>query len=151
MWQDFKKFIMRGNVIDMAIGVIIGGAFGAIAKSLVVDVLMPPIGLLLGGVDFANLFILLRGGDPAGPYPTLADAQAASAVTINYGVFFNTVISFLVVAFVMFLVIKGITAMQKKEAPPPPSTKKCPFCRSEIAIEATRCAFCTAELPAAEA
>jgi large conductance mechanosensitive channel len=148
MWKEFKAFIMRGNVVDMAIGVIIGGAFGAIAKSLVADILMPPIGLLLGGVDFANLFALLKGGDPAGPYASLVDAQAAGAVSINYGLFLNTVISFVIVAFVMFLLIKGMNNLKRKEeAPPPaPTTKKCPYCLSEVAIEATRCAFCTSEL-----
>ncbi len=153
MWEEFKKFIMRGNVVDMAIGVIIGGAFGAIASSLVTDVIMPPIGLLLGGVDFSNLFILLKQGEAPGPYLTLADAQAASAVTINYGLFFNKVISFLIVAAVMFVLIKALNSLKRKEEPapePPPSTQKCPFCLSEIAIEATRCAFCTSELPAAE-
>jgi len=150
MWEEFKKFVMRGNVIDMAVGVIVGGAFGAIAKSLVTDVIMPPIGLLLGGVDFGNLFIVLKQGSLPGPYPTLVDAQAAGAVTINYGLFFNTVINFLIIAFVIFMLIKGINALKKKEEPtppPPPSTKKCPFCLSEIPLEATRCAFCTSELP----
>jgi large conductance mechanosensitive channel len=148
MWKEFKAFIMRGNVIDLAIGVIIGGAFGAIVSSLVSDIVMPPIGLLLGGVDFSSLFILLKAGDPAGPYGALADAQAAGAVTINYGVFFNTVISFLIIALVIFLLVKAMNRLQReKEAPPPvPTTKKCPFCFSEIAIEATRCAFCTSEL-----
>ncbi|MBN1581268.1 MAG: large-conductance mechanosensitive channel protein MscL [Anaerolineae bacterium] len=148
MWKEFKAFIMRGNVVDMAIGVIIGGAFGAIAKSLVTDVLMPPIGLLLGGVDFANLFLLLKAGDPAGPYAALADAQAAGAVSINYGLFLNTVISFVIVAFVMFLLIRGMNRLKRKEEvpPPAPTTKKCPYCLSDVAIEATRCAFCTSEL-----
>jgi large conductance mechanosensitive channel len=149
MWKEFKAFIMRGNVLDMAIGVIIGGAFGAIVSSLVADVIMPPIGLLLGGVDFASLFILLKAGDPGGPYGSLADAQAAGAVTINYGVFINTVISFLIVALVIFFLVKAVNKLKREEeeAPPAaPTTKKCPFCLSEIAIEATRCAFCTSDL-----
>ncbi len=134
----------------MAIGIIIGTAFGAIARSLVDDVIMPPIGLLLGGVDFTNLFILLKPGDPAPPYATLADAQTAGAVTINYGLFINVVISFIIVAFVVFLIVRGINRIRKEEEAPPtePTTKECPFCFSEIAIKATRCAHCTSELPA---
>jgi large conductance mechanosensitive channel len=148
MWKEFKAFIMRGNVMDLAIGVIIGGAFGAIVSSLVSDIVMPPIGLLLGGVDFSSLYILLKAGDPAGPYGSLVDAQAAGAVTINYGVFLNTVISFLIIALVIFLLVKAMNKLQREEEAPPaaPTTKKCPFCLSEIAIEATRCAFCTSEL-----
>lgn len=151
LWQEFKTFIARGNVIDMAVGVIIGGAFGAIAKSLVTDVIMPPIGLLLGGVDFSNLFLVLKQGSTVGPYLTLADAQAAGAVTLNYGLFINTVINFLIIALVIFMLIKGINTLKKKEEPAPaapPATKKCPFCLSEIPIGATRCAFCTSQLPA---
>ncbi len=148
--QEFKKFIMRGNVVDMAVGIVIGAAFGAIIKSLVADIIMPPIGLLLGGVDFANLYTLLKAGDPAGPYASLADAQAAGAVTINYGVFINTIISFLIVAFVIFLIVKNINRMQAEEAAPPaaPTTKECPFCHTEIPIKATRCPHCTSELEA---
>jgi len=151
MLKEFKEFALRGNVVDMAIGIIIGAAFGAIVKSLVDDVIMPPIGLLLGGVDFANLFILLRPGDPVPPYATLADAQTAGAVTINYGLFINAVISFVIVAFVVFLIVRSINRMRKEEEAPPaePTTKACPFCFSEVAIKATRCAHCTSELPAA--
>ena len=151
MWKEFKKFVLRGNVLDMAVGVIIGAAFGAIVKSLVGDVIMPPIGLLLGGVDFANLFILLKEGSPGGPYVLLADAQAAGAVTINYGLFINVVISFLIVAFVIFLLVRGVNRLERKEkAPPPePTTKECPYCLSTIPIKATRCAHCTFELPTA--
>ncbi len=115
MLKEFKEFAMRGNVIDMAVGVIIGGAFGTIAKSLVADVLMPPIGLLLGGVDFSNLFVTLKDGVPPGPYLALSDAQAAGAVTMNYGVFLNSVISFLIVAFAVFMVIKAINQMKREE------------------------------------
>ena len=148
MLKEFKEFALRGNVIDMAVGIIIGGAFGTIVKSLVDDVIMPPIGLLLGGVDFANLFALLKAGSPPGPYASLADAQAAGAVTINYGVFINNIISFLIVALVMFLLIRSMNRMTKEEEAPPaePTTKECPYCLSTIPIEATRCAHCTSEL-----
>ena len=149
MLKEFKEFILRGNVMDMAVGIIIGSAFGAIVKSLVDDIIMPPIGLLLGGVDFANLFVLLKAGSPAGPYASLADAKAASAVTINYGMFVNVVITFVIVAFVVFLLVRGINRLKRKEeAPPPePTTKECPYCLSAIPIKATRCAYCTSELP----
>jgi len=149
MLKEFKEFAMRGNVVDMAVGIIIGGAFGTIVKSLVADVLMPPLGLLLGGVDFSNLFVILKqGAKAAAPYAALADAQAAGAVTVNYGVFINSVISFLIVAFAVFLLIKGINNLHRKEdAPPPePTTKECPFCLSTIAIKATRCPNCTSDL-----
>ena len=150
MWREFKAFAMRGNVVDMAVGIIIGGAFGTIVKSFVADVLMPPIGLALGGVDFSNLFLVLSRGDPAGPYATLADAQAASAVTINYGVFINAAISFAIVAFALFLLIRGMNALHRTEAPPPPpSTKECPRCATPIPIKANRCPHCTSELQAA--
>jgi large conductance mechanosensitive channel len=150
MLKEFKEFVLRGNVLDMAVGIIIGAAFGTIVSSLVNDVIMPPIGLLLGGVDFANLFTLLKAGSPAGPYASLADAQAAGAVTINYGVFINAVISFLIVAFVVFLLIRSINRLRREEEAPPaePTTKECPFCLSTIPIGATRCAHCTSELPA---
>ena len=150
MFKEFKEFVLRGNVVDMAVGIIIGAAFGTIVKSLVDDVIMPPIGLLLGGVDFANLFMLLKAGSPAGPYASLADAQTAGAVTINYGVFINAVVSFLIVALVMFLLIRSINRLKREEEAPPaePTTKECPFCLSTIPIKATRCAFCTSELTA---
>ena len=148
MLQEFKKFAMRGNVVDMAVGIIIGGAFGTIVKSLVADVIMPPIGLLLGGVDFSDLFITLKEGATAGPYATLATAQEAGAVTISYGLFINSVISFVIVAFAVFLLIKSINKMQTEEEVPEeePTTKDCPFCVSTIAISATRCPNCTSEL-----
>ena len=148
MLKEFKEFALRGNVVDMAVGIIVGAAFGAIVKSLVDDVIMPPIGLLLGGVDFANLFISLKAGSPPGPYTSLADAQAAGAVTINYGVFINAVISFLIVAFVVFLLIRTINRLEKQEEAPPaePTTKECPYCLSTIPIKATRCAHCASEL-----
>ena len=115
MLQEFKKFAMRGNVVDMAVGIIIGGAFGTIVKSLVADVIMPPVGLLLGGVDFSNLFLTLKEGATAGPYSSLAVAQEAGAVTISYGIFINSVISFLIVAFAVFLLIKSINKLQAEE------------------------------------
>ncbi|MBA6413469.1 large conductance mechanosensitive channel protein MscL [Parahaliea sp. F7430] len=148
MFDEFKKFAMRGNVVDMAVGIIIGGAFGTIVKSLVSDVIMPPIGLLLGGVDFSDLFITLKEGATAGPYTTLAMAQEAGAVTISYGLFVNAVISFLIVAFAVFLLIRGINRLQAKEEEPAaePTTKDCPYCLSSIAIKATRCPNCTSEI-----
>ncbi len=150
MINEFKQFAMRGNVVDMAVGIIIGGAFGTIVKSLVSDVMMPPLGLLLGGVDFSDLFITLKEGATAGPYATLAAAQAAGAVTIGYGVFMNAVISFLIVAFAVFLLIKGINKLQsEKEEPAEPTTKDCPKCFTAIPIKATRCPNCTSEIGSA--
>jgi large conductance mechanosensitive channel len=148
MWKEFKEFALRGNVLDMAVGIIVGAAFGTIVKSLVDDIIMPPIGLLLGGVDSANLFILLREGAPVAPYASLADAQAAGAVTINYGVFINAVISFLIVALVVFVLIRGFNRMRREEEAPPaePTTKECPYCMSTIPVGATRCAYCTSPL-----
>ncbi len=149
MLKEFKEFAMRGNVMDMAVGIIIGGAFGTIVSSLVKDVLMPPIGLLMGGVDFSNLFIVLKeGAAAAAPYAALADAQKAGAVTVNYGVFLNAVISFLIVAFAVFLLVKGMNAAKRKQEAPPaePTTKDCPHCLSAIPIKATRCGHCTSEL-----
>jgi len=150
MLKEFKEFAMRGNVVDMAVGIIIGAAFGQIVTSLVNDVLMPPIGLLLGDVDFSNLFLVLKGGAVAGPYASLADAQAAGAVTVNYGLFVNTVISFVIVALAVFLLIRGINRLQRPEEAPPaePTTKECPHCLSTIPLQATRCPHCTSELEA---
>jgi len=149
MLRDFKEFAVRGSVVDMAVGIIIGGAFGTIVKSLVDDVLMPPIGLLLGGVDFPNFFWVLKGGARPGPYASLADAKAAGAVSINFGAFLNTFISFLIVAFAVFLLIRGINALRRKEkAAPPASTKECQYCASSISIKASRCPHCTSQLAA---
>jgi large conductance mechanosensitive channel len=147
MFKEFKDFAMRGRVIDMAVGVIIGSAFGTIVKSLVDDVIMPPIGLLLGGVDFSNLFVVLKEGTSPKPYASLAAARELGAVTLNFGIFINTITSFLIVAFVVFLLIRSINKLQTKEAPAPePTTKECPYCVSEIPIKAVRCPNCTSEL-----
>jgi large conductance mechanosensitive channel len=150
MLQDFKAFIMRGNVIDMAVGIIIGMAFGVVVSSLVNDVIMPPIGLALGNVDFANLFVILKEGLTPGPYVSLADAQAAGAVTINYGVFINTVVYLLIIAAVVFfLIVRPVARMQahkKAEEPAAPTTKECPYCATSIPIQASRCPNCTSEL-----
>ncbi len=148
MMEEFKKFAMRGNVVDMAVGIIIGGAFGTIVKSLVDDVIMPPIGLLLGGVDFADLFVTLKDGATAGPYATVLAAKEAGAVTLNAGLFVNSVISFTIVAFAVFLLIKGMNSLQKKEEEPAaePTEKECPHCFTSIPIKATRCPHCTSEI-----
>jgi len=150
MFKEFKEFAMRGNVVDMAVGIIIGAAFGAIVGSFVADVIMPPIGLLLGKVDFSNLFVVLKSGAVPGPYATIAVAKQAGAVTLNYGVFFNTIISFLIIALAVFLVIRQINKLKRKaEAPAAaPTTKECPYCYSAVAIKATRCPFCTSTLKA---
>jgi large conductance mechanosensitive channel len=139
MLDDFKKFVMRGNVLDMAVGIIIGAAFGKIVSSFVGDLLMPPIGLLLGGIDFSNFFINLSGGE----YPTLAAAREAGAVTINYGAFFNLLLDFLIVALAVFLLVRVVERMKKQETAAEPTTKKCGECLSEIPKDARRCAFCT--------
>lgn len=149
MIKEFKNFVMRGNVLDMAIGIILGSAFGVIIKSLVTDVLMPPIGLLLGGVDFSNLFITLKQGATTGPYDSLALAQEAGAVTINYGLFLNAIVSFLIVAFAIFILIRSVNRLKKEEeavAPAEPTTKDCPYCFTTIPIKAARCPHCTSEL-----
>ncbi len=150
MLKEFRDFAMRGNVVDMAVGIIIGAAFGSIVSSLVADIIMPPIGLVLGNVDFANLFLTLKEGELAGPYAALAEAQAAGAITINYGLFINTIISFLIIAFAVFLLIRGVNRIQEEEPAPPeePTTKDCPFCFSKIAISASRCPNCTSQLEA---
>lgn len=142
MWEDFKKFIQQGSVIDLAVGVIIGGVFGSIVNSLVNDVIMPPVGLLVGNVDFSDLYINLSGGD----YQSLAEAQSAGAVTINIGLFINTLINFLILAFVIFILIRQVNKLQKPEPTGAPTTKECPFCFSSISIKATRCPQCTSEL-----
>ena len=157
MLKDFKAFIMRGNVVDMAVGIIIGAAFGPIVTTLVNNVIMPPIGLLLGKVDFANLYVLLKEGKTAGPYASLAAAQAAGAVTISYGVLINVIINFIIIAAVVFFfIVRPIARMNARQAaakaapaaPAAPTTKECPFCMSTIPIKATRCPNCTSQLSA---
>jgi large conductance mechanosensitive channel len=148
MLKDFKEFAIRGNVVDMAVGIIIGAAFGTIVNSLVSDIIMPPIGLLLGNVDFSGLFIVLKEGTIPGPYTSPVAAKAAGAVTINYGLFVNTIISFLIVAFAVFLIIRNINKLKRQEEVPPsiPTTKECPYCLSVIPVKAIRCAHCTSEI-----
>lgn len=148
MFKEFREFAMRGNVLDMAVGIIIGAAFGTIVSSLVQDVIMPPIGLLLGRVDFSNIFLVLKEGKLAGPYASVAAAKSAGAVTINVGIFLNTIISFVVVAFAVFLLVRTMNKLKREEATPPPVqvTKECPYCFSGIPIKATRCPNCTSEL-----
>ena len=155
MFKEFKEFIMRGSVLDLAIGIIIGAAFSTIVNSLVKDVIMPPIGLALGNVDFNNLFAVIKEGtEAAGPYATLADAQAAGAVTINYGVFINTIIVFIIVAFAVFLIVRTVNRARRaiearkevEAAAAAPTTKDCPYCFSKIHVDAKRCPNCTSEL-----
>lgn len=149
MFKEFREFAMRGNVVDMAVGIIIGAAFGAIVKSLVDDLIMPPIGLLLGNVDFTNLYVVLKeGAVAAAPYASLADAKKAGAVTLNYGVFINAIVSFTIVAFAVFMLVRSMNRLRAKEeaAPAEPVTKDCPRCCSAIPLKATRCPHCTSEL-----
>ena len=146
MLKEFKEFAMRGNVVDLAIGIVIGAAFGKIVTSFVSDILMPPIGLVLGKVDFSNMFIALNGV----AYESLAKAKAAGAPTLNYGVFLNTIIDFLIVAFAIFLLVRQINRLQRQEAAPAPAptTKECPYCTSAIPLKAVRCPQCTSEIAA---
>jgi large conductance mechanosensitive channel len=147
MLAGFRGFISRGNVLDLAVGIVIGAAFTSVVKSFVDDILMPPIGRATGGVDFANLFVTLSGPKTA----TLEAAKKAGAVTVNYGLFINAVISFLIVAFAVYLIVLAYERMRAREAvaPPEPFEQECPFCRMKVPIAATRCAFCTSDLPAA--
>jgi large conductance mechanosensitive channel len=142
MLKEFREFVMRGNVVDLAIAVVIGAAFGKIVTSFVEDILMPPIGLALGNVDFSNLFLNLSGRD----YPSVAAAKAAGAATLNYGIFLNQIINFLIIAVAIFLVLKQINRFQKPTPASAPTTKECPYCLSMIPLKATRCAHCTADL-----
>lgn len=149
MLKEFKEFAVKGNVIDMAVGIIIGAAFTGVVQSLVNDVLMPPLGLLMGGVDFSDFFIILKEGSTPPPYETLAAARQEGVVTLNYGAFFNTFLSFLIVSFAVFLLIKYVNKLkrpQEKPEPVAPSIKKCSYCFSDIPVEATRCPNCTSEL-----
>jgi large conductance mechanosensitive channel len=149
--RDFKAFIMRGNVVDMAVGIVIGVAFGAIVTSAVNDIIMPPIGLALGNVDFSNLMVVLKEGTAPGPYASLADAKAAGAVTINYGQFINVIVNFLIIAAVVFfLIIRPLARLQERQQPaepaPAPAIKECPHCYTTIPGKATRCPNCTSQL-----
>jgi len=150
MFKEFREFAMRGNVLDMAVGIIIGAAFGAIVSSLVSDVLMPPLGLVLGNVDFSNLFVVMKDGSSPAPYASLAEAQKVGAVTLNYGLFINKIINFVIVAFAVFMLIKSFNKLYKKqEAAAPaaaPTTKECPHCFTAIPIKAKRCPNCTTQL-----
>lgn len=147
MWKDFKAFLMRGNVLDLAVAVVIGAAFGGVVKSLVDDVIMPPIGLALGKVDFSNLYLLLQDGTKASPpYASLADAKAAGAVTLNYGVFLNSVFGFLIIAAAVFMLVRAANRMYSKPVPAAPNEKNCPFCATPIPVAAMRCPHCTSQL-----
>lgn len=146
MLKEFREFALRGNVVDMAVGIVIGAAFGTIVSSLVKDVIMPPIGLLLGNVDFSNLFLVLKEGATAGPYSSLADAERAGAVSMNYGRFVNTIISFVIVAFAVFILVKNINRLKHEQPAPDPTTKECPYCLSAVPIKATKCAHCTSQI-----
>lgn len=148
MFREFKEFAMRGNVVDMAVGIIIGAAFGSIVQSLVADVIMPPIGLVLGNVDFSNLFVVLKQGAAAAPYASLAEAQKAGAVTINYGKFLNSVVSFIIVAFAVFLMIRALTQLRRKDDAKlaEPAMRECPQCCSVISVKAWRCPHCTSQI-----
>jgi len=148
MLKEFKEFAMRGNVLDMAVGIIIGAAFGTIVASFVADIIMPPIGMLLGNVDFSNIFAVLKEGKVPGPYASVAVAKEAGAITINFGLFINTIINFLIVAFAIFLVVKNVNKL-KRTPPAVPTTKECPHCLSTIPIKATRCGHCTSDLKSA--
>lgn len=151
MWKEFKEFALRGNVWDMAVGIIIGGAFTPIAKSLVDDVLMPPIGMLLGNVDFTNLYLVLRSGDPPAPYASLDAAREAGAVVVAYGAFVNTIVTFVVVAFAVFLLIRSLNAMRRKDEAAGAEesvSRRCPFCALNVPVEAIRCPNCTSEIGA---
>ena len=152
MLKEFRTFIMRGNVLDLAIAVVIGAAFGGVVKSMVDDVIMPPIGLAVGRVDFSNLYVLLQdGAKAAGPYASLAEAKEAGAVTLNYGMFLNSIIGFLIIALAVFAIVKVANRVSRIPEPPPPNTKECPFCRNAIPLAATRCGHCTSQLDGAAA
>ena len=148
LFSEFKDFALRGNVVDMAVGIILGAAFGTIVNALVSDVMMPPLGLLIGNVDFSNLFLVIKEGAQAGPYATVAQAKASGAVTLNYGTFLNTVISFIIVALATFVLIRNVNRFKRKQEVVPPDTVGCPYCLSKIPVKAVRCPFCTSQLKA---
>ena len=147
MWNEFKAFVMRGNVMDLAVGVIIGAAFGAIVKSLVDDLIMPPLGLVTGGVDFSDKYLLLKdGATAAAPYASLEAAKEAGAVTLNYGLFLNNILTFLIVALAIFVLVRAINRLYQQPAPATPDTKPCPYCTMTVSLQASRCPHCTSEL-----
>jgi large conductance mechanosensitive channel len=149
--KEFREFAVKGNVVDMAVGIIIGGAFGTVVSSFVNDVMMPPLGMLVGDIDFQDLMLVLKEGSTPGPYETLAAAKDAGAVTLNVGLFVNAAVSFTIVAFAVFLLVKGINRLKREESapPPPPSTKECPLCASAVPLKAKRCPHCTSEIASA--
>lgn len=154
-WSEFKEFAVKGSVVDMAVGIILGAAFGTVVKSLVEDVVMPPIGMATAGVDIAQLHVVIQEGSPPGPYPTLEAARQAGAITINYGAFINSIIAFLIVAIVLFVLVRYVNRLRRaaedpKASDPTPSSKTCPFCASSIPVKATRCPSCTSELGASD-
>ncbi len=146
MWKEFKEFALRGSLLDIAVGIVIGAAFGALVASFVNDILMPPIGLLLGGADFSSLFIVLKSGTPPGPYATPAAAKAAKAVTWNYGLFVNALITFLIIAIALFLILKAVNRLRRPAPAPAPTTKACRYCDTQIPLKAVKCPNCTADL-----
>ena len=148
MFKEFKEFAIKGDAIDLAVGVVIGAAFGAIVKSLVDDMIMPLVGLLTGRVDFINLFAVLGGGKTPGPYATLAAAKAAGAATLNYGQFINAIVTFILIAFAVFLMVRSINRFRRKPEPPEPNTRPCPYCLTDVPKAATKCSACTSELDA---
>jgi len=149
--KEFREFAVKGNVVDMAVGIIIGGAFGTVVSSFVNDVMMPPLGMLVGDIDFQDLMLVLKEGSTPGPYETLTAAKDAGAVTLNVGLFINAAVSFTIVAFAVFLLVKGVNRLKREEAapPPPPSTRECPFCASAVPLKAKRCPHCTSEIASA--
>ncbi|MHB1193264.1 MAG: large-conductance mechanosensitive channel protein MscL [Longimicrobiales bacterium] len=149
--KEFREFAVKGNVVDMAVGIIIGGAFGTVVSSFVNDVMMPPLSMAIGDTNFQDMMLVLREGSAPGPYATLAAAKEAGAVTLNVGMFINAAVSFTIVAFAVFLLVKGINRLKREKAapPPPPTTKECPFCASAIPLKATRCPHCTSEVASA--
>jgi large conductance mechanosensitive channel len=146
MWKDFKEFAVKGNVVDMAVGIMIGAAFGTVVKSLVDNVLMPPIGLATGGLDFTNKFVVLRPGDPAGPYATIDAATEAGATVLGWGLFVNSAVSFGIIAVVLFFIVRWANRLRRADTPAAPNTRACPYCKSSIDIAATKCPFCTSEV-----
>lgn len=150
MLKEFREFALKGNVIDMAVGIIIGAAFSTIVKTLVDEIIMPPLGLITGKVDFSDKFVLLADGAKPPPYETLAQAKAAGAVVLGYGQFLNAVLSFIMVALALFFLVRWVNRLRRPDAPPPPNTKVCPFCKSSIDKEAVRCAHCTSALEEAK-